>query len=343
MKMKLLIAALLVLLLPAGVLVAQEDEDAGRVVSDFVGDDVTLLNDDLTVTETGQISGDVALFNGDAVVFGTINGDLIVLNGNIVVEDTAVIRGDCVAFNGSVSGNSTDCFEFDGSGFPLANQFGGEEFPPIPPPGEFVVETSGSPFGTIFGSLGLSLVMGMLAAIVYKVAPSSTQRIENAMRDEPGATIVVGLLSFVAIPFVNLILLILSSLLLIVCVGLLGFPIIFALTAGFVAAGAWSTVLWGKRFGQRIADRMDRDGESVRVVALGTMAVAFVWGLLFFANPLTAFLVILITVVPLAWGMGATALTRFGTRPFPYQEPVVLLEPEPSADKITAVLDTLDE
>lgn len=338
MVRKTLFASWLILLfLPVAVLYAQDDE--GRVIDDVVREDVTLFNESLAVGETGLVSGNVTLFNGDATIQGTINGDLVVFNGDVIVSETAVVRGECVSLNGTVSApEATTCIEVNE--FPFASNFM-NSFPDMGASlsSPRASEVAGSGFGALFGALALGVMMGFLAAVVFAIAPAATQRVDNAMREQPAAAISVGILSFIAIPFINLILLLISTLLIIVCVGLLGFPLVLAISLGFVTAGAWSVIVWGKRLGQSIADRLDRDGESVPVVAFGTAVLTFCISFLLLTNPFTAIVASLIASVPLAWGMGATALTRFGTRPFPYRNPVVI----PSSEKITAVLETLDE
>lgn len=331
-------AALLLLMLPVGFLVAQDDE--GRQVDDeIVRGDVTLFNENLSVGEMGQISGNVTLFNGNATVAGTINGDLVVFNGDLTVTETAIIRGECVALNGTVSGpETTNCFEVNE--LPFASNFmsNGPDVSELMPPSAERNPTD-VVLGALFGAFALSVLMGLLAAVVFALAPTATQRVDSAMREQPGASIAVGILSFIAIPFVNFILLLVSSLLIIACVGLLGFPIVLAISLGFVGAGLWSTILWGRRLGNWMTNRLGRPGESIAVVGLGTALLTFAVSFLLFANPFTAILASLLAVVPLAWGMGATGLTRFGTRAFPYRDPVVI----PTAEKVASVLKTLDE
>ena len=322
------------LLLPVGIVLAQDDS-ARQVADETISDDVTLVNEDLNVTETGRINGSVAIVNGDAFIAGTLNQDLIVFNGDITLAETAVIRGECVTLNGTISGGGsfeTSCQEINE--IPFADNF--LDSPNVPPLPDFPITASA---GRWIASISLSLFMGLMATGVYAFAPTPTQRIEEAMREKPFASAAVGFLSFGAIPFLNILLLIISIPLLFVCIGILGFPLVLALTLGFIAAGFWTWILWGKMLGNWITTRLNWEPNHTIVVALGTAVLTFALIFMAFSGPGWAVAVLLLSILPLAWGMGATALTRFGTRDYPVLE----LATPPMKNKVLAVLDTLPD
>ena len=337
MSKKAIISVLFILLLLPTSFVLAQGSDAREVKAETVHGDVTLLNENLNLADSGRINGSVTILNGDATIAGVINQDLVVFNGDIFLEETAVIRGECVAINGTVSGSTKrEQFCRSISELPLAALvLKGSEAGPGP--GAIEIE---SPFSAIItqgiGAVALSLVMALIAAGVYAYAPTPSQRIEQAMKERPLATTAVGLLSFGAVPFINLVILVISSVLLIVCVGILGFPLMLAITLAFVGAGFWTWALWGKLLGNWVATRLNWQPNPTLIVALGTAVVTLALSLISFSSPVGAGIVFILLLIPMAWGMGATALTRFGTRPYP-----VLAPATPVNDKITAVLETL--
>jgi cytoskeletal protein CcmA (bactofilin family) len=61
--------------------------------------DLVVLTGRAEVSEDHTV-GDLVIFNGPAIVAGTVDGDLVAFNGGVSVDGT--IQGDVVAFNGTV-------------------------------------------------------------------------------------------------------------------------------------------------------------------------------------------------------------------------------------------------
>ena len=333
-----LVIGFIIFLVPTGLVMAQDD--SGRHIDDTVPNDVTLVNENIVVSELGRINGNVTVFNGDASIDGTVNGDLVVFNGNITLAETAVVRGECVALNGTITGEgrSNNCQEI--SELPFVNGF--LNAPDAP---EFVItESDINPNVVRFvGTIMLTVVMTGVAVGFQGFAPVSTQRIEDAMRKRPYASTALGVLSFGAVPFLNLVLLAISVPLLLVCIGIFGFPIILALTLGFIGAGFWAWTLWGRMLGDWVTQRLNLELNRPLIVGLGTAVITFALTFIAFSGPGWTIAVFLVTLVPIAWGMGATALTRFGTRDFPLPTIEFLEEPSLDKEKVLAVLDTLPD
>ncbi len=330
------IIGMLALLVPTGAVLAQSN--TGRQIDDTVPNDITLVNENVVVSESGRVNGNVTVLNGNAVIDGTVTEDLIVFNGNITLSETAVIRGECVALNGTISGEgrSGSCQDIDE--IPVINGlFNSAEAPPIPEFNDVGISPS---LARLLGAIGLTFAMGVVAIGFQALAPIPTQRIEDAMRERPFASTAVGVLSFGAVPFINVLLLMISIPLVIVCVGILGFPIVIGLTLAFIGAGFWAWVLWGKMLADWVSQRFNLELNRTVMVALGTAVITFALSFIAFSGPGWMLAVFLITLIPVAWGMGATALTRFGTREFPYYE---LAVPSPDKEKVLAVLDTLPD
>ncbi|MBK8904370.1 MAG: hypothetical protein IPM53_24540 [Anaerolineaceae bacterium] len=344
-RLLLLLALLLLLVIPTSAVLASPL--AQRVVGDedVVYGDVVLFDEDFVLEDGARVTGDVIIFNGDATIAGTVNGDVVLFNGNMETADTAVLNGDCVLFNGTSSGegaSSLTCTDMDVVLPATVSNFVNEltASANFAPPATVEVERP-STFGRFVGgtaaAVARSLLFGLLAFAAASLMPQPMMRIEDALRKKPLASGAVGLLTAFSMPFVVGILALVSIVLLLVCVGILGFPIIMALILGTVAAGflGWFSV--GNVAGQFLAERLNLKNRSqAMTTALGTAAITFAIGFLG-AVPFV-FGEGLISMAILFIGLGATALTKFGTQPYP-----LVAEPQPNPDKITAVLDTLPE
>ena len=98
------------------------------------------------------------------------------------------------------------------------------------------------------------------------------------MRKKPVASGFVGFLTALAVPIVVTILAIISAVLTIICIGLLGFPIILLILLAFVAAILMGWVAAGTWLGQRLFQGSKRT--LAMKAALGTFVLTFVLGLL---------------------------------------------------------------
>ena len=333
----------LLLAVPTGAVFAAPATDKVVKADDVVRNDIVLFDEDFTLEDGGRVTGDIIIFNGDAHIAGTVNGDVVLFNGNLTTEDTASLGGECVLFNGNASGEGAiSCTNMNVMLPDGITNFVGElassaDFvPPAPvdverpsPFARFVVGTA--------AAVARSLLFGLLAFATASLIPQPMMRIEEALRKKPVASGAVGLLTVFSIPFVVGILALVSAVLTLVCIGLLGFPIIIALILGTVAAGflGWFTV--GNIVGEFLAVRLNlKTLSQPATTALGTMAITFTLGFLGAVPFVIGEGLIWMTIVAL--GLGATALTKFGTRAYP-----IVAAPVVNQDKVTAVLDTLPD
>lgn len=330
---------LALLLIPAGSALAAPAYDI--VIGEGESrNDVELYGDSLEVKPGGTVSGDVTIFGGNAdiagtvegnlAVFGgnvalsgTVEGDLVSLGGNLTISESADIDGDCVVLGGNVEDNSTrsSCARFD-AGFPLSGFLG--EFqpptPPTPPPPVVTSPSMASRIGGFFISmlevLGRSLIFAFVAFVIGALAPTQLERVSSVIRSKPAASGAVGLLTAVAAPSLIMLLLIVSAVLTLVCIGLLGFPVVIVLSIALMAALAFGWVAVGNLLGQVLVTPLQLKQRSTTVTAtLGTFLLTVILSLLALprfipGEGLVAFVLVCI-------GLGATALTQFGTKPYP--------------------------
>lgn len=340
MKRLLLIPLLFMLLLAsAGTALAQT---GGMVVGDgeTISNDVTIIDNDLDVEAGGRINGDVVVWNGDVAIAGTIRGDMVVVNGDLQLEETAELRGECVVVNGEIEGEG-DARCTIVNGLPqlpdgLANLIGSTAAvnPPGPPP---VPPMFGNVWWDLAGAVGRSLLFGVLAFLIASLLPAHLGNIQHAVRQKPVASGTVGVLTAVAVPFLVVLLIPVSIILLIVCIGILGFPLMAAMMIGLVAAAFLGWVSIGNLFGEWLAQRLNLSNRRLATTAtLGTVLLTLAFGLLGAIPNLPGESVISFFVMSV--GLGAVALTKFGTRIYPSTS-----SPEVDEDKVTKILNMLPD
>ena len=334
---------LALLLIPAGSALAAPAYDI--VIGEGESrSDVELYGDSLEVKSGGTVSGDVTIFGGDAdiagtvegnlAVFGgnvalsgTVEGDLVSLGGNLTISESADIDGDCVVLGGNVEDNSTrsSCARFDAA-FPLSGFLG--EFQPPPPPTPptppdppvitppSMASRIGGFFINMLEVLGRSLIFAFVAFAIGALAPTQLERVSSVIRSKPIASGAVGLLTAIAAPSLITLLLIVSAVLTLVCIGLLGFPVVIVLSIALLAAIVFGWVAVGNLLGHVLVTPLQLKQRSTAVTAtLGTFVLTAILSLLALprfipGEGLVAFVLVCI-------GLGATALTQFGTKPYP--------------------------
>lgn len=104
-KLIIILSLLLVLLIPAGIALADEVVEEG----DVINNDITLFGENLHIKEGAVVNGDVVVFDGRVEIDGEINGDIVIFGGgDIEFSSTATVKGECVLFGGSkISGAGT--------------------------------------------------------------------------------------------------------------------------------------------------------------------------------------------------------------------------------------------
>jgi hypothetical protein len=350
MKRRIIILLLIftMLMIPAGVALASHAADTVVEAGDVIPNDIVLFDDNLEIQAGAIVNGDIVIYDGDANIAGTVRGDVVLFDGDLTVAETAVLSGECVLWNGVVTDNTTSgisCTNLDS----LVPESVANFVNTLPDRPRFVprveeIRPSGWRIFTngVAESAARSLLFGLLAFAVATLLPQHMARIEDTLRQKPVVSGTVGLLTFFAVPFLVLLLLPVSIILIFVCIGLLGFPLMAAMTIGLVAATALGWVTAGNVVGRRLANRLNLTNRSLPVTAaLGTMVLTFVLG---FLGAIPFVYGESVVVLAIMWvGLGATALTKFGTRAYTNlgTGAKVLLQEDP--EKVTAVLETLPD
>lgn len=302
-----------------------------RVVgaNERVSEELTLFGEDLVVTAGGVVEADVVLMGGDANIAGIVTGDLVLFGGDLTLEETAVIRGECVVLGGEISGSaetSPTCTRPGGDVIPplsgLTSEFSpfggaGGELTDMP---EAVLGVGPGGFlGVLGGILGQTIALSLLAVLFAGLMPAQLKRVGDVIQARPVMSGTVGSLTAVAGISLITLLAVISSFLLLIIVGVLGFPVVLALATLLAGAALFGLVAIGRLLGERLAAQLQLRNRSIIVTAtLGTAVLTLLGGFLI-AQPVFPAGIIgwLFGTALLTLGLGATALTKFGTRPYP--------------------------
>jgi len=350
-RIALFLTLIFLLAVPAGAALAASPFDIIVQEGEVYDGDVTVYGDEMELHAGGQIDGDVTVFGGNAdiaglitgdlsvfggnvTMSGVVEGDLVTFGGNVTIEESAVIDGDCAVLGGNVEdfGASASCATIGGNavlpGFlgigpatPAMPELPEMPVPPMemPPASPSYAARFGAFVLNLGGVLGRSLLAGFVGFLLAAFMPLQLRRASEVVRRKPAASGAVGLLTAVAGPSLLVLLLLLSALLTIVCIGLLGFPIVIVLAAILFAAAIFGWVTVGNILGEAIADLFKAKGRTLALTAtIGTALLTLILSLLglarfFPGEGLVAFAF-------LCLGLGATALTQFGTKPYPPAE-----------------------
>ena len=328
--------ALMLIIALAPVTMAGPLDDTIIEANETVNNDVIVLDGDLTIHQGAVVNGDVTVFNGDATVNGRVSGSVTLFNGDLIAGDEAAVDGECVLLNGEVRSvgvlrncTAVDNIELPPLAIPAIPAI--PEIPavpalptmPAPPamPGHDVAPTlpnranDGMGFGARLASAVASTVLfTLLGLFVGAVMPNQLRRIVGVARAKPVVSGLAGMLTAVAVPSLIVLLIPLSVILTLVCIGLLGFPIMLLLALGLVLGSLLGWVVVGTWLGVRLFGH-GKDERIVRAAALGTGALTLLFGVLglipfVFGESLLAFVLVSI-------GLGAVALTQFGMKPYP--------------------------
>lgn len=365
-----LVLALLVMAALAPAAFAERYSDTIIEENEVVNNDVVVFDGDLVIRAGGMVNGDVAVFNGDAVLDGQINGSLTLFNGDVVAGPGAAVSGECVLLNGSVSSESplSSCTAVQSldlapdwldqiPGIPvlpaLPEKPAAPELPAMPEvpavpaipqiPAVPVVPAPETGFrnvtATIFAIISSSLLFGLLGLLAGAIMPNQLRQIVTTAREKSLVSGAAGALTAVAVPSLIILLIPVSIVLTFVCIGLLGFPIMFLLGLALVAGGFLGWIAVGTWLGMRLFGRGKGGDHVVRSAALGTALLTFLVQML----GLVSFGVIggLVAIGLSFIGLGAVALTQFGMKPYPRQRPGSAPGNSPDVGKVESVLNTL--
>jgi hypothetical protein len=258
------------------------------------------FGEDAVIGRTECVIGDVVVFDGDATVYGEVQGGVVTVKGNVRLASTARVESDVVCIWGNAeveegaSTGKTTVFNF------------GRMFGKILP---------GKPHSGWMLIFELFRILLLLAATALIIAafPAPSRTVTDKLKNQYARSLIVGFLGILLIPVVFLVLLVT---IIGIPVALIGLPL--AVLSAFLLGGA----AVGLRIGQAIRDqarlRWTAPAALACVGILAIEAAAMVGKIVNIANPVVGrmFLIVNLLIFSCTWipGFGAVLLTRFGRR-----------------------------
>lgn len=329
-----------------------------------VNGDVAVFNGDAIID--GQVNGDLTLFNGDLVAGADafISGECVLLNGEASGDGSGGRSfGNCTAIRnlelaplGQLGPWLRDFqnmpnFELPGQVAPMPTMPAMPEMPEMPEmpavPAVPVVpsmshqhyDRGGGFFSRLLAVVSSSLLFGFLGLLAGAIMPNQLRQITTTAREKSLVSGMAGALTAVAVPSLIVLLIPVSIVLTFVCIGLLGFPLMFLLGLALVVGGFLGWIAVGTWLGMRVFGRGKGSERIVRSAALGTGLLTFITGIV---GLLTAGIGGALLALVVSWiGLGAVALTQFGMKPYPRRPQAGSPGNGLDADKVDTVLGTL--
>ncbi len=260
-----------------------------------------------------SVPGNVTVLHGDVLVAGRVDGGVAAIDGNVVLHRGAIVTGNAIAVGGTVVDSGATV---------------GGEIRSLRGPRAGIAALVRPPSRAVPGTLhalGLALawfaVLGVIGLIVLLITPANLESVAEVIAQHFGRAFLIGLAGEVlALPMLALVI----GALAITIIGLVVIPfagIAFMLgTAGAISLGflgmayANGSALGSARTGGSPFARRSRTllaGLSI-YVGLWLLAAVFTWaGLL---GVLLRAAAAIVTWVAVTVGLGATILSRGGTR-----------------------------
>jgi hypothetical protein len=274
--------------------------------------DLVVFGGIATLQSDTRVDGNTVLFGGNADIAGRIQGDLVLIGGAARLRSTAVVDGQVVRVGGALTQDQGAQIH--------GGESGGVIIPPIRPiPPIMPIPTRPRYWAEDFvvhsmSAIGTTFVLALLAVFVFVLWREPIERVNRTITQSPGISWVVGFLTPLAFAVIVPAFAVLSAILILaLCLGLVGFVLIAAVSLALVAAWAMGWIAVGQLIGERLLIALGaRTVTPAASAAAGTATITLLWlGL----EPLCG-LGWLFFVVLAPLGLGAVVLTRFGTREY---------------------------
>lgn len=325
MKRALLMSCLAVLLLLVAVSPAYAQEGEGNQTifgRDFtvhagesIRGDLAVIGGNVTVEEGGYIGGDLAVAGGNAEVAGEVRGDVAALGGDLHLASTARVHGSVVVLGGVLTeeeGAEVRGDKVQGLLWPFSGRVEGPRPTLITPYVRLgaerppVLDLILGLLRTAFVIVGLA-VLGILLALFL---PEQARRVGRAVVEAPLVSLGVGLLTALVAALLLPLLVLISTVLLLICIGIFGYALIALVVLALAAAWIFGWIAIGWVAGERLLQAIGvRQPEPWMAAGLGVLLLSLLG-----AVPCVG---LLVSVVVGSMGLGAAILTRMGTQRYP--------------------------
>jgi hypothetical protein len=267
---------------------------------------------DLTIESGRTVPGPVVVYGGNLTVLGRVDGDAIALGGDVVVASGGQVTGNAVAVEGNVKRDGT----VDGEVRALSGVLTDDAVEPI------VDVEPRSPASDVKLAVSWLCVLLVIGVGILVFAQPYLEGVVDTLETRFWRSFAVGVAgALAAIPVLVLMLVALG----ITIIGILLIPFAVVayvlalaglLTLGFVAIAR----LTGGALGSDAVRRLSARGSALRGVIIGMLVLLGMWIVaaalsgLPVVGPLLRAVAVTVTFVAATAGLGATILSRAGTR-----------------------------
>lgn len=270
--------------------------------------DLVVIGGSSTIQQGASISGAVVTIGGSLTVDTEVMGDVIIIGGPAQLQENARVRGNLVTIGGPVQ--KAEGARVDGE---IIDNPTPPERPNVDVPLPIVpntpnIDVSFNPLWEAFWLLARSFGYGLLAMLIVLFLPQQTRRVSDAVVRQPLNMGGIGLLSYILFVVV-LVALALFSILIITL--LLTVPLIVVVGLVMGAAMAFGWIALGTEVGSRIIGMFNLDWPLPVSAGLGTFIMTLVADGIGFIPCVGWIAPVILTML----GVGAVAMTRFGTQP----------------------------
>jgi len=299
--------------------------DYTLAAGDTIDGDLLVLGGTVVIEDGAAIAGDVVLLGGSTTISGEVGGAVSLIGGSLELTETAGVAGDVTRTGGSferaagaeIGGSVTDAPGLT-SWLPALPGVAAEApaAPPVPDdPSRGALGYLISLFQAGFWILGVTV----LALVVTAFWPDQTARVAATIRSAPLQSFGMGLLTGVSVPILMLIFVLLALTICLIPVSLLGW---FVVGVGYAMAWLFGWIALGHLVGLRLIEALGlRNVNAVVAGTAGTFLISVLGYMVGFVTCGGEFIAWFL--VP-AIGVGAVALTRFGTQPYVQGAPPAL-------------------
>lgn len=317
------LTALLLLVVVVAPAAAQTGEE-GKVVfggrytlrsGEVLVGDLALFGGSAVIEEGGLVRGDIFSMGGVLDLAGAVQGDVVIFGGSADVAASATVAGDLVRFGGSLDvapGAQIGGEVRQGGTFNLPGLWSDGLRPPVfTPSGPSDGQLQQSPAGWLLAAF-LALVraaatvaaMGALALVIALLWPRGVERMGQAGQRAPFMALATGALTW----------LVALALIAFTALTFCLIPVAVLLSLALAAAAVMSWIVAGWWAGRRLLALLNVARPNTVLEA--TIGTALVVGVYFLVGIVPCVNFIYGALVS-SFGLGAVALTRFGTRAFP--------------------------
>jgi cytoskeletal protein CcmA (bactofilin family) len=283
-----------------------------------------IFGGNFSIAEGTVINGDLAVFGGSLTVSGEVNGDIVIFGGQALLTAEADISGDIATFGGqvtqepgaNVNGDITQNAPPSVDAPDIPNVPNVPNVPDVPNSPE--VNVNVNPFWNAAGKFAQAVIVAGIGMLLALFLQPQLDRTAGVILRQPLLAGGYGLLIIVVTP-IALVLLSLTIILLLVTIPL-GF--VFAILVPL--AWLFGVIALGQEVGERFAKAVNQVWAPVLSTGFGAFLLMLVIGFMDFVPCVGWIPSALVALV----GIGATAMTWFGTRNPPGYFP------SPSVDEI---------